>query len=118
MSNEGKSIKLCEVQTIQGVPWAGSAQTRSLVIRRIGDKVNGTLELDTTARVIVATSHDGKVGLIPMENVAYMKPLTPAIERSLAPPPPAEKPKPPPPAKDDTVKFVKDGKGRVVEVLG
>jgi hypothetical protein len=108
-------VKLKRVRVASPVPWDAQSQTTTLVVRRHAGVLNGTLELDSTARLVVATWATGRVALIPMENVSFAEPMTAADEKALAPQP-APEPKPPPkPAVSDVVKFAKDSKGNIVE---
>lgn len=107
-------LKLQSVRVASPVPWDGQAMTNTLVVRTHAGAPNGSLELDSDARIIVVTNRAGKKGLIPMENVVFMEPLVAEPATKVAQPP--APPPPPKPAVSDVVKFAKDAKGNVVEV--
>jgi hypothetical protein len=105
------NIPLKVVRTAAPVPWSTGASTQTL-----NASPTTTLTYDSDARIVEA-KEPKRVVLIPIDNVAYMLPIS--GNESLynpAKPPPAEVITFAKPKVDDTVRYGRDAAGNVVPI--
>jgi hypothetical protein len=101
-------IRMKLVEVAHPVSFGGAMQ------RRLQDR-DGLIEFDTEERMLHASPRGRHELLIPETNIVFMQVHTPEVLNKVPKPDPVELPRR---AVDDTVRFVKDKHGQVVEVRG